>query len=194
MSLLNRYKKLTFWNKFAFWAGLASITSLVFTVLPQNKNNTTTMINTKILTSNNVNNNTININTQEKIEFIKPFIIEKESNVKLLVFLSQKANEPNFNLQYFMYHPKYLNIGFLKSFDIYQKIKNKKILRNIIQLIQIIDNINIKIENLHNANNKMMYGNLQDIQSAIFDFTTVSKEAKEAIKLYNTIIQSYNKS
>src|ERR1039457_786333 len=32
--LLSRYKKLSFWNKFAFWGGLASIISLLLFFLP----------------------------------------------------------------------------------------------------------------------------------------------------------------
>ena len=87
-----------------------------------------------------------------------------------------------------------MSTNFIDSFNIYQNVKDKKILSYLVELKTLLKDINNKIKNLHNANLSMLSGDLQSIQKAIFDFISVSNEAKRTIKLYQLIEKTQNKA
>ncbi len=168
----------------------SNITKAV-TVNENNDINMSNVIQGNIIKGNvQIGNNITTINPPKKFNFIKPFLIEKNSNLPLLDRLSRMDSA---DLQKLAYNPKYLNIHFLKSFDIHQEIKDEKILNELVELLNILENINIKIKNLHNSSNIMMSGNFRDSQSAILDFGGVNNDAEKALNLYEDISLFYSK-
>lgn len=138
----------------------------------------------------NGNNNRITINPSKKaVDFLKPFLIEGKSNLPLLHRLSDMHGD---DLQELAHNPKYLNIHFINSFDIYQEIQDEQTINDLVELLNILEDINIKIKNLHDASNNMLLkGTWRDVLSATNDFHTVSKDSERAISLYEQISSSY---
>lgn len=138
----------------------------------------------------NGNNNRITINPSKKaVDFLKPFLIEGKSNLPLLHRLSDIHGD---DLQELAHNPKYLNIHFINSFDIYQEIQDEQTINDLVELLNILEDINLKIKNLHDASNNMLLkGTWRDVLSATNDFHTVNKDAKRALSLYEQIGSSY---
>ncbi|WP_419763966.1 MAG: hypothetical protein ACNI28_09230 [Arcobacter sp.] len=153
-------------------------------------NNTIQNSNNSILQTGN--NNTIIVNTNQKSEFIKPFLIEKELNLPLLIFFAEMNTGSGNDLQKLSYNPKYLSLDFINSINFYQEISNKDTIKQLIELKNILENINTKIENLNNAQKAMLTGDLTSLQSAITDFPLVVIDSSlRAIYLYNEISKSF---
>ncbi|AXX84609.1 hypothetical protein [Aliarcobacter skirrowii] len=153
-------------------------------------NNTIQNSNNSILQTGN--NNTIIVNTNQKSEFIKPFLIEKELNLPLLIFFAEMNTGSGNDLQKLSYNPKYLSLDFINSINFYQEIPNKDTIKQLIELKNILKNINTKIENLNNAQKAMLTGDLTSLQSAIIDFLlVVTDSSQRAIYLYNEISKSF---
>jgi len=171
--------------------GAIAIFLILYLVNPANEpqynvnNNATNIVN-------NGNNNTVIINKNLAQDFYNPLRIEKELNMQLLISLS--TNKDSNYLQQLAYNPKYLNTNFIDSFNIYQNIKDKQMLSYLIELKPLLKKINNNIEKLHNANMRILSGDLQSIQQAIFDFVYVSDKAKRTIELYQLIEKTHNKS
>ena len=138
------------------------------------------------------NNNTIIVNTNQKPEFIKLFLIEKELNLPLLILLSEINTGSGNDLQKLSYNPKYLSLDFINSINFYQEVSNKDTIKQLIELKNILENINKKIQNLNNAQKAMLTGDLTSLQSAIIDFPlVVTDSSQRAIYLYNEIGKSF---
>lgn len=153
-------------------------------------NNTIQNANNSILQTGN--NNTIIVNTNQKPEFIKHFLIEKELNLPLLIFLSEINTGSGNDLQKLSYNPKYLSLDFINSINFYQEVSNKDTIKQLIELKNILENINKKIQNLNNAQKAMLTGDLTSLQSAIIDFPlVVTDSSQRAIYLYNEIGKSF---
>lgn len=126
---------------------------------------------------------------EKELNIKKSFLIEKESNSNLLKELSKNGDNSNF-MQKLSYNPTYLNINFLKSFNIYKEIENEKTINELIKLLSILENINTKIKELNDANKTMLTGNVTNMQSAVMNFVTVKEESMSAIYLYENISEN----
>jgi hypothetical protein len=112
----------------------------------------------------NGNQNTVNVLKQNSIEsFFKKLSIEKEINLPLLDFLSQPL-EGN-QIQQLALKPEYLSVDVLSQYNQYEI--DKTTLKTIMRLKNSLLEINKKIAYLHQANNKMIQGNIQEIQSDV---------------------------
>jgi hypothetical protein len=132
----------------------------------------------------NGNQNTVNVLKQNSIEsFFKKLSIEKEINLPLLDFLSQPL-EGN-QIQQLALKPEYLSVDVLSQYNQYEI--DKTTLKTIMRLKNSLLEINKKIAYLHQANNKMIQGNIQEIQSAVINFAQVSQISNESIALYDTL-------
>lgn len=123
----------------------------------------------------------------EKVNIEKPFLIGKEINTPLLIRLTQIGANDGHKLQKLSYNPVYLNVDFFDSINLYKEIENKEAMKNCIELQSILEEINIKVKNLHNANLSMQTGDLQSIQTAIMDFVIVHEKAQRALYLYHEV-------
>lgn len=161
-------------------------------VIEEAKNNLN--VNHNNLTNSNLilqtgNHNSINITSSKKVDFLRPFLIEKNSNLPLLYLLTKTDGE---TMQKLAYDPKYLNTRFLKSFDIYQEIQDDKTLNALVDLLKTLEDINTKIRNLSEANkNILITGSMRDMLGASTDFSTVNEESERALSLYEQISSSY---
>lgn len=126
---------------------------------------------------------------EKELNIKKSFLIEKESNSNLLKELSENGDNSNF-MQKLSYNPTYLNINFLKSFNIYKEIENEKTINELIKLLNILESINSKIKELNDSNRTMLTGNVTNMQSAVINFVTVKEEAISAIYLYENISEN----
>lgn len=126
---------------------------------------------------------------EKELNIKKSFLIEKESNSNLLKELSENGDNSNF-MQKLSYNPTYLNINFLKSFNIYKEIENEKTINKLIKLLNILESINSKIKELNDSNRTMLTGNVTNMQSAVINFVTVKEEAISAIYLYENISEN----
>ena len=101
----------------------------------------------------------------------------------LLTFLSQHF-EGN-QIQELARNPKYLSVDVLSQYNQYEI--DQTTLKTIMHLKNSLFEINKKIANLHEAYNKAIMSNSQEIQSAIIGFSQVSQISNECITLYNTL-------
>ena len=131
----------------------------------------------------NGNGSTVNVLKQDSVEsYFRKFSTEKEINLPLLTFLSQHF-EGN-QIQELARNPKYLGVDVLSQYNQYEI--DQTTLKTIMHLKNSLLEINKKIANLHEAYNKTIMDNNQEIH-AIIDFSQVSQISNECIALYNTL-------